>query len=69
MWATLLDEGRYLASERTMYRLLAAQPLGILALGKARFPPPLASRRQPPRARVGIAIIQLERFMTMEVAL
>jgi putative transposase len=23
-WATLLDEGRYLASERTMYRLLAA---------------------------------------------
>ncbi len=24
-WATLLDEGRYLASERTMYRLLAAQ--------------------------------------------
>ncbi len=25
VWATLLDEGRYLASERTMYRLLAAQ--------------------------------------------
>ncbi len=24
MWATLLDEGRYLASERTMYRLLEA---------------------------------------------
>jgi len=24
VWATLLDEGRYLASERTMYRLLAA---------------------------------------------
>ena len=24
-WATLLDEGRYLASERTMYRLLAAE--------------------------------------------
>ena len=24
MWATLLDEGSYLASERTMYRLLAA---------------------------------------------
>ena len=23
-WATLLDEGRYLASERTMYRILAA---------------------------------------------
>jgi len=25
VWATLLDEGRYVASERTMYRLLAAQ--------------------------------------------
>jgi len=25
VWATLLDEGRYLASERTMYRLLAAK--------------------------------------------
>jgi len=25
VWATLLDEGRYLASQRTMYRLLAAQ--------------------------------------------
>jgi putative transposase len=25
VWATLLDDGRYLASERTMYRLLAAQ--------------------------------------------
>ena len=25
VWATLLDEGRYLGSERTMYRLLAAQ--------------------------------------------
>jgi len=24
VWATLLDEGRYLASERTMYRLLGA---------------------------------------------
>ncbi len=24
VWATLLDEGRYLCSERTMYRLLAA---------------------------------------------
>jgi len=24
VWATLLDEGRYLASERTMYRLLEA---------------------------------------------
>src|SRR5437763_762308 len=25
VWATLLDEGTYLASERTMYRLLAAE--------------------------------------------
>jgi putative transposase len=25
VWATLLDEGRYLASERTMYRLLEAE--------------------------------------------
>ena len=25
VWATLLDEGRYLASERTMYRILAGQ--------------------------------------------
>ena len=25
VWATLLDEGRYLASERTMYRLLAGE--------------------------------------------
>jgi len=25
VWATLLDEGRYLASQRTMYRLLAAR--------------------------------------------
>jgi putative transposase len=29
VWATLLDEGRYLASERTMYRLLAARHGGI----------------------------------------
>jgi len=29
VWATLLDEGTYLASERTMYRLLAAQHDGV----------------------------------------
>jgi len=29
VWATLLDEGRYLASQRTMYRLLAAQHGGV----------------------------------------
>ena len=29
VWATLLDEGRYLASERTMYRLLEARHGGV----------------------------------------
>ena len=29
VWATLLDEGRYLASERTMYRLLAVRHGGV----------------------------------------
>ncbi len=29
VWATLLDEGRYLASERTFYRRLAAQHGGV----------------------------------------
>ena len=29
VWATLLDEGTYLASERTMYRLLAAHHGGV----------------------------------------
>jgi len=29
VWATLLDEGRYLASERTFYRLLAARHGGV----------------------------------------
>ena len=29
VWATLLDEGAYLASERTMYRLLAARHGGV----------------------------------------
>jgi len=29
VWARLLDEGRYLASERTMYRLLAARHGGV----------------------------------------
>ncbi len=29
VWATLLDEGRYLASERTMYRILAAEHGGV----------------------------------------
>ena len=29
IWATLLDEGTYLASERTMYRLLAQRHGGV----------------------------------------
>lgn len=29
VWATLLDEGTYLASQRTMYRILAAQHGGV----------------------------------------
>jgi putative transposase len=29
VWATLLDEGTYLASERTMYRILAAEHGGV----------------------------------------
>jgi putative transposase len=29
VWATLLDEGRYLASERTMYRVLGAEHGGV----------------------------------------
>ncbi len=29
VWATLLDDGRYLCSERTMYRLLAARHGGV----------------------------------------
>jgi putative transposase len=29
VWATLLDEGRYLASQRTMYRLLASEHGGV----------------------------------------
>jgi hypothetical protein len=29
VWATLLDEGTYLASQRTMYRILAAEHGGV----------------------------------------
>src|SRR3954462_14993938 len=38
VWATLLDEGRYLASERTMYRLLAAD--GQLRERRDQLAPP-----------------------------
>ncbi len=32
VYATLLDEGSYLASQRTMYRLLAEQPNEVWSL-------------------------------------
>lgn len=51
--ATLLDEGRYLASERTMYRLLAAN--GEVSerrdqLAHPAYERPVPARREPPRA-------------------
>ncbi len=43
VWATLLDEGRYLASERTMYRLLAAQHGGVSERRDQLAHPPYAA--------------------------
>jgi putative transposase len=43
VWATLLDEGRYLASERTMYRLLAAQHGGVRERRDQLAHPPYAA--------------------------
>ena len=43
VWATLLDEGRYLASERTMYRLLAARHGGVRERRAQREHPPYAA--------------------------
>jgi putative transposase len=43
VWATLLDEGRYLASERTMYRLLAARHGGVRERRDQREHPPYAA--------------------------
>ena len=54
VWATLLDEGRYLASERTMYRLLAARHGGVRERRDQLDPPRLrqagAAGRAPERA-------------------
>ena len=44
VWATLLDEGRYLASERTMYRLLAARHGGVRERRDQLTHPPCAAR-------------------------
>ncbi|MCA1697878.1 MAG: IS3 family transposase [Actinobacteria bacterium] len=43
VWATLLDEGCYLASERTMYRLLAARHGGVRERRAQREHPPYAA--------------------------
>jgi putative transposase len=43
VWATLLDEGRYLASERTMYRLLAAHHGGVRERRDQLTHPPYAA--------------------------
>jgi putative transposase len=43
VWATLLDEGTYLASERTMYRLLAAQHGGVRERRNQLTHPPYAA--------------------------
>ena len=43
VWATLLDEGRYLASERTMYRLLGAEHGGVPERRNQLTHPPYAA--------------------------
>jgi putative transposase len=43
VWATLLDDGRYLASERTMYRLLAAEHGGVRERRDQLTHPPYAA--------------------------
>jgi len=43
VWATLLDEGRYLASQRTMYRLLAARHGGVRERRDQLTHPPYAA--------------------------
>jgi putative transposase len=43
VWATLLDEGTYLASQRTMYRLLAAQHGGVRERRDQLAHPPYAA--------------------------
>ena len=52
VWATLLDEGRYLASERTMYRLLAAAARRRCGSGATSSPtPPTRGRSCSPSGR------------------
>jgi len=43
VWATLLDEGRYLASQRTIYRLLAANHGGVIERRDQLTHPPYAA--------------------------
>jgi putative transposase len=43
VWATLLDEGTYLASERTMYRILAAEHGGVRERRAQLTHPPYAA--------------------------
>jgi len=43
VWATLLDEGAYLASERTMYRILAAEHGGVRERRAQLTHPPYAA--------------------------
>jgi putative transposase len=43
VWATLLDEGSYLASERTMYRILAAEHGGVRERRNVLTHPPYAA--------------------------
>ena len=43
VWATLLDEGRYLASQRTFYRLLAARHGGVRERRDQLTHPPYAA--------------------------
>ncbi len=43
VWATLLDESTYLASERTMYRILAAEHGGVRERRAQRSHPPYAA--------------------------
>src|ERR671918_3145368 len=55
IYATLLDEGTYLCSERTMYRLLAAHAEVRERRGERRAPPSFPPRRfvPPPPTRWG----------------
>ena len=49
-WATLLDEGTYLCSTRTMYRILAAQHGGVQRAARSAHPPAVCEARTARRA-------------------